>query len=191
MFKSVVIFLVFLAPADSQVLSFGLKAGVSVTDAYNSGQVADGGESHSNDRYILGPTAEIHFPLHLSIEADALYRHSSFSVTGGGISGIPNGNFPVNDWQFPVLAKFDILLGAAIARPFADAGIVYRHVSGNNSFPPAHANGAGIALGAGITIKVAHFRLEPEIRYTHWGQEAFVSVPSTSNQADLLVGFTF
>ena len=85
-----------------------------------------------------------------------------------------------------------------MVRPFVDAGVVYRHVSGMTSryLAADHSNSAGGAVGAGLTFKVGQLRLSSEIRYTHWGTRPFANglgpiFFSTKNQADLLVGFTF
>ncbi len=190
--KLALLLLFSLLPAYSQLLSLGVKAGVPLTDAYNDLFVPDGGASHFNDHYVIGPTAEIHLPFHLSVEADALYRHSGFGVNGGFLGGIPNGIFSVNDWQVPVLGKYELPFGFGPLHAFADAGPVYRHVSSNTSYPPQNPSSAGFAVGGGVTLKVLHIRIAPEIRYTRWAETAFnyFSV-STANQADFLVGFTF
>jgi hypothetical protein len=191
--KLVFLLLISLLPAYSQLASFGVKAGVPLTDAYQD--INEGARltfSQLNNRYTVGPTAEIHFLFHLSLEADALYRHSNFGVSGGGFAGAtPNGIFSVNDWQVPVLGKYQ-LPGVPMVHPFVDAGPVYHHVSSNNSYPPANPNSPGFAVGGGITFRLLVLRLSPEIRYTHWNQSAFTSgAMSTNNQADFLVGFTF
>ena len=192
--KSAWLFLLLLTRCYSQGLSFGVKAGIPLTDAYTNFPVADGGSGHKIDRYTIGPTVEVHLPVHLSFEAEALYRHSSFYVNGGALGNIPNGTFSVNDWQVPLLVKYEFHLPLGLIAPFADGGLVYRHVSHNASYPPTNPSSAGVALGGGITLKVIHLRLSPEIRYTHWGQDAFSPnngfVGSNSNQVDLLVGFT-
>ncbi len=178
--------------AYSQTFSFGVKAGVPLTNVYTTDQIANGGASASEQRFTIGPTAEVHLPLHLSIEADALWRRSSFSEIG------PVGYFhpSVNDWQIPILAKYELTLGPL--HPFADGGLVYRHVSlsASSLLQPTNPNTAGVAVGGGITLKLLHLRLSPEIRYTRWPTPPFSStyagpVSSTGNQVDLLVGLTF
>jgi hypothetical protein len=188
------LFLLFAAvSAYSQMLSAGAKAGVPLTDAYTDVQVADGASSHFIDRYTVGPTAEFHFPFHLSVEVDALYRHSGFYVIG---AHVPTGNASVNEWQIPLLAKYEAIPLGPI-RPFVDGGVAYRHLSDSLasvvSLAVQNPNNAGIAIGGGITLKILHMRLSPEVRYTHWSQVAFSNsaVVSTNNQADFLVGFTF
>jgi hypothetical protein len=188
--KLVFLLLISFVPAYSQLFSVGVKAGVPLTDAFHDISAPAGTTSNFKDNYIIGPTAEIHLLFHLSVEADALYRRNGFGVDGF-FGSIPTGIFSVNDWQVPILGKYQ-LPGVPMVHPFVDAGPVYRHVSTSNSYPPANANSAGFAIGGGINLRVLILRISPEIRYTHWGQTAFNPFPAGSNnQADFLVGFTF
>ena len=160
--------------------------------------------------YIIGPTAEVHLPLHLSIEVDALYRRNGFSVVGNDVTNAYNIKAGVSDWQIPFLLKYEAKV--LPVRPFVDTGIVYRHVGGlsasqlvtpdvcllSSGCPipvsaTSRSNTAGYALGGGVTFKLAHLRIPPEIRFTHWLSSAFVIpyIGTGSNQADLLVGVTF
>jgi len=177
-------------PGCSQFISFGAIGGVQLTDSYTNVPVGNGGSSHSNDRYVVGPTFEFHLPLHLSLEVDALYRRSGFSINGFYVGF---ANVAVNDWQFPVLLKYEFPYGPA--RPFFDAGLVFREVSSNAVSPlsPLNASSHGFAVGGGVAIKLGRARLSPQIRFSHWNNAAFANeaVTSTSDQADLLVGFTF
>ncbi len=180
-------------PARSQLFSFGFKTGVPLTTAYTLQQIPDGGSSASEPRFTIGPTAEVHLPLHLSLEVDALWWQGSFSAIGAHLNG--NLKSWVNDWQIPLLAKYEMPSGRV--RPFIDGGVVYRHVSTNSSSfpPPSNPNTAGISVGGGVTLKLPHLRISPEIRYTNWPTPAFSStyipVESKSNQVDLLIGVTF
>jgi hypothetical protein len=179
--------------AHSQIFSFGVKAGVPLTTVYSPQQIPDGGSNASEQRFTIGPTAEVHLPFHLSLEVDALWRQSSFSAIGAHLPVVLNSS--VNDWQIPLLAKYEMLSGPV--RPFIDGGVVFRHVSTNSSsvLPPTNPNTAGISVGGGLTLKLLHLRLSPEIRYTNWPTPAFSSaytpVVSKSNQVDLLVGITW
>jgi len=93
-----------------------------------------------------------------------------------------------NDWQFPFLAKYEMSGGRF--RPFLDAGVSYRHVSGSSVFSP---DAAGFTVGGGATFKLLVLRVSPEIRYTRWFSDSNLDnlATTTSNQADFLVGFTF
>jgi opacity protein-like surface antigen len=178
-----------VSPAYSQLLSFGVKAGVPFSDAYKASSSIT--SSAYKDHFIVGPTVEVHLPFRLSIEADALYRRNGFAVQGDGF----NISSAVNDWQVPVLGKYEFHFGPFV-HPFIDAGFVYRHVSLSNSGQTvlaANPNSPGFALGGGVSLKLLSLRISPEIRYTHWNSSAVAisSIASTRNQADLLVGFTF
>jgi len=179
--------------ARSQIVSFGVRAGVPLTTVYTPQQIPDGGSNASEQRFTIGPTAEVHLPFHLSLEVDALWRQSSFSAIGAHLNAVLNSS--VNDWQIPLLAKYEMLGGPV--RPFIDGGIVFRHVSTTSSsvLPPTNPNTAGISVGGGVTLKLLHLRLSPEIRYTNWPTPAFSSaytpVESKRNQVDLLVGITW
>ncbi len=185
-----------IVPADCQLLSFGVKGGIPLTDAYSDVNLGNGAISaHFNNRYTIGPTVELHFPLHVSFEADLLYRHSRYSATS---NIVPGGSAGANDFQIPLLAKVDISHG--LVGPFIDGGVAYRHLSvslsnsaGQLFLGVNNPNSAGIAVGGGVQIKLLLIRISPEIRYTHWGQIAFsnAAVTSNNNQLDLLVGVTF
>jgi hypothetical protein len=190
--KLILLLLFAVVSAYSQSLSFGVKAGVPVTDAYADLQTPNGTASHFADHYTVGPTIELHLPFQLSIEADALYRHSGFGINGG-TGGTASSS--VNEWQIPLLAKVEIIPLGPI-RPFVDGGLAYRHLSVNTSgtgLTVQNPNNSGFVLGGGVTLKLLRLRLAPELRFTHWGQVAFsnLAVSSSQNQADFLVGFTF
>lgn len=167
-------------------------------------------------RYIVGPTAEVHLPLHFSFEVDALYRRSgytaSFSTYAFGGPPYPPVQVAerttVNDWQIPFLAKWTA--GSWVLKPFVDGGVTYRHLSGQStaqtsvggtsggSLPGTaifNPNTAGATAGAGLTVKLVILRISPEIRYTHWFSTSsagvFSAPPMNANQADFLLGITF
>jgi hypothetical protein len=189
--RSLTLLFAFVAalPAYSQVFSFGVKAGTPLTFVYAGGAVPSGGLITSENRFTIGPTAEFHFPLGLSLGVDALWRHSGFTAYSGLFSEISS----VNDWQVPLFAKYEIQ--RRTIRPFVDGGVVYRHVSvsSSSSVPPTNRNTAGVSAGGGVTLKLLRLRLSPEIRYTHWPTPPFAAelVENTTNQVDLLVGITF
>ncbi|MBV9157319.1 MAG: hypothetical protein JO097_13730 [Acidobacteriaceae bacterium] len=213
MMKTTAIFigLALAGSASAQIFSFGIKAGLPLADAY---QMNFSGVYQR--RYTIGPTAELHLPLHLSFEVDALYRRSGWGST---FSGFPFGPPPygpveivtrsrIDDWEIPFLAKW--APGVGPIRPFIDAGVSYRHLSGFSSaefFAPigspspiggsgvGNPNAAGATVGGGLTLKLLVIRISPEIRYTHWGSTTFVglynAINTSANQADFLVGLTF
>jgi hypothetical protein len=145
-------------PCHAQTFSFGVKAGVPFTEAYSAAYFADGNSGTYQDRYLIGPTAEIHFAFSLSFEVNALYRRNGASAIGN-----VGGKSTVNDWQFPFLGKYELKNGAF--RPFVDAGLVYRHLSGKAFYSLYYPYGArsttltndpnmaGFAVGGGVTLR--------------------------------------
>ena len=189
-------------PASGPFLSVGLKAGVPLTSAFSTVQTGHAAADSYDRSYIVGPTAEIRLPFHLSFEADALYRRNGFTYYSGGFGfGTPFYVPPsvnrtsLNDWQFPFLGKYEWKFG--LLRPFVDAGVVYRHLSVSNTvlLRPGNPNTTGLIVGGGVSFKLLLLRLSPEIRYTHWFTPPFQSgdlvVQSTTNQADFLLGISF
>src|ERR1700730_7368561 len=62
-------------PIFAQSLSFGVKGGVPVTDAFSTARRDSISYSSVTRRYTIGPTGEIALPLFgLRVEADAFYR---------------------------------------------------------------------------------------------------------------------
>lgn len=196
-----------VAPGYSQLLSFGLKAGAPLNNAVQGNSSGGASVSTNTERWLVGPTAELHLPFRLSVEVDALYRRESYLVSSvSSVSGSPvisewfyvaptatttttTIKNSLNNWQFPFLAKYDLRGG--LIRHFADGGITFRHLSGSG--PINNPNTAGVTIGGGLTLKLSFLRLSPEIRYTRWGNNNLYapSVTSSPNQTDLLVGFVF
>jgi hypothetical protein len=212
MHRGSVICVVFLAlngakPAYSQLFSVGIKGGSPTLAGYQNGYWP--GTASYQRRYIVGPTAEVHLPLHLSFEVDALYRRSGLSYTYVTAVGPFYPTFPafgrdrVNDWQVPFLAKW--APGAGQIRPFVDGGVSYRHLSDqtteqlfNSPSAPSFQSFStgthmvGGTFGAGLTFKLVLVRFSPEIRYTHWNSPSYVGdARANSNQVDFLLGLTF
>jgi hypothetical protein len=185
------LFLLGATAAFAQPFTAGVKVGLPMTDVVNA--VNTGGASlsanASTDRFIVGVTAELHLPLGLSIEGDALYRRFSYSA----LPSFPSSSS--NDWQFPILLKYKF--PAKIIRPYIDGGAAWSTLQGLASDVSSglkNGTSSGIVLGAGVEIHALVIRISPEIRYTHWNTQAFNAssfVQSNQNQADFLVGITF
>ncbi len=179
------LFLGSVVPGCSQFVSFGLKAGLPLNDAVNGISSGPGLVTTDTERWLLGPTGEIHLPFRLSFEVDALYRRESYAVTSG-----VTGNYSIDNWQFPFLGKYE--LHGGLLRPFVDAGVTYRHLSGGSMI--RNPNNAGFTIGGGLALKLLFLRFAPEIRYTRWGSSNVldgVYATQSQNQADFLVGFSF
>jgi opacity protein-like surface antigen len=200
------------AAAFSQPFSFGVKAGVPLTDFLSTVQSPNFGFNSNTKRYIVGPTVELRLPFGLGIELDALYRRLDYTSSANLVDVFISGNTTGNAWEFPLLAKYRF--PSKVLRPYVDAGIAWDTLSGltqtitQTVFPtrttttttsnPAELNKntvTGFVTGAGLDVKVLLIHLSPEIRYTRWGAQHFLSsnggLQSSQNQAEFLLGITF
>src|SRR5438105_4608052 len=166
-----------------QSLSIGVKGGVRATDDF---QYAATSESK---RYVVGPTVEVALPLGFAIELEALYRRQGYRT--GNSTPLYSSSIREADnlWEFPVLARYRILLPRI--RPFAEVGwaprIMHGYSDTSSSYlsqlnPPAYTSGSGrthvdwptthgAVLGGGVQFGGGRLQFAPEIRYTHWNQQ--------------------
>src|SRR5579872_7567093 len=83
------LFLLVGVSASAQPFSVGLKAGVPLTDFFNTVQNVS---TTVPNRYIIGAEAELRLPFGLGVEVDALYRRLNYTdqiisaATAGTIS---------------------------------------------------------------------------------------------------------
>ena len=167
-----------------QPVSVGIKGGVPFGDAFTF----SGGKltvPASTEHWIVGPMVEVHLPLGLSVEADALYRRYQI----GDFSG---------EWQFPILGKYKFLAGPV--RPYVGGGVNFNHVTGFSKLLSAelpHPGTTGVTLEGGVEFKILRLRVAPELRFTHWGNPNIdlnplnIALKSSQNQAMVLVGLSF
>jgi opacity protein-like surface antigen len=191
-FKSILIVSLFATgfPAGAQIFSIGIRGGVPLTNGYSGTPSAAASigvslmsaqasvPSVSSSPWVIGPTVELHLPFGLGVQADALYRNYSVGGT-------------VSQWEFPILGSYHFR-GAAMLKPFIDAGPSFDHVTVPGLIGSSKG-AAGFAVGGGIEAKFLFLRIEPEIRYTHWGGANFnaFNVTSNQNEVEFLVGLTF
>ncbi len=130
-------------------------------------------------KLIVGPSAEVKFPRHISVEADALYHLISRSYT----SAVDHYTYDAVTWEFPVLAKYRFQLGSF--KPFVGAGPSFRlpQVLGDTST-------YGVVTAAGLQFSIRYLNIAPSIRYTHWSPNGDFGGP-VRNQTALLVGISF
>lgn len=183
----------------AQAFSWGARVGAPLTSALTAGN------SYSEETIpiTVGPTAELHLPFGLGLEADALYKRFSYNRTTGEFA---NTGVRSNSWEFPLLVKYRA--PGVFVRPFADGGFSFRTLQGLTQFGSALLPGGdpaelkdstsrGFVLGAGLEVHLPFLRLSPELRFTRWSSKAFESLDggnslsSRQNQLDLLVGITF
>lgn len=178
-------------------ISLGLKVGSSLTDAFSDRTVTIGSaaaRTYSPQRdFIIGPMLEVHLPMGVSVEGDALYRSLHLTAVASNSGGSFSDSRNVNSWEFPILLKYR--MGFPIVKPFIEVGPSFRHVS---EFPgdSPHLSAKGLAMGAGVEAHVLFIRVAPEFRYTHWGSDSNGSTSSFdpnshANQVEFLVGISF
>jgi opacity protein-like surface antigen len=192
--------------------SVGIRGGIPLTDFFNNIDNGNFVLQSANNRYIVGPTAELRLPFGFGIEVDALYRRLNYNASLNLVDVFTNNRTTGNAWEFPLLAKYRF--ATPIVKPYVDAGIAFDTLSGVNQtivttvFPnrqttsttssPAELSNStttGFVIGLGAEVKAIFVRISPEIRYTHWGSPHFKvpngSTLSNQSQAEFLVGFTF
>lgn len=185
----------------------GARAGVPITDAFETFRGNEARYFTNTKRYLIGPTIEIHLPWRFSIVIDALYKRLGYEyqpTTPGDVAT----RTVANSWEFPGTVKWEIFPGPI--RPFVDAGASVRHITGISqvrelanvvteidSAPEFNKrNDIGFVFGGGVAFKLGRVRVSPEFRYVRWGSEAFrdpvrMLLRTNRNQGDFLVGFTF
>lgn len=188
----------------AQLVSFGVKGGVPVTNAFDTARTGSFGYLSDTKRYLVGPAFELRFPLGLGVEFNALYKRLNYSAQAESQTMVTTAN----SWEFPLLFKLRATTPAL--RPYVTAGPSFRRLSGLRSFlagvsgvsagttDPAELENrfsAGFAVGGGLEMG-GRFRVAPEIRYTRWGSPSFRSIlvpgfSSSQNQLDFLLGIHF
>lgn len=180
------------AAAFCQPFSAGVKVGLPLTDFLDT---VNGTTSSVTNRYLFGPTAELHLPFGLGIEVDALYRHFNYKDIIGSAGNAVTATGTAGNWEFPLLLKYRF--PSKVVRPYVDAGVAWDTLTGISSsianLSPAKNTTTGIVLGVGLDV---HFIIHilPELRYTRWTSAQFnISnvLSSNQNQAEFMVGITF
>jgi opacity protein-like surface antigen len=188
----------------AQPVSYGLKAGVPMTDLVSAASGSQAAISASSDRYIVGPEVELHLPFGLGVEFDVLYRRFSYAAVSSLPGLLSSLSGTGSSWEFPLLVKKHFLPGPV--HPFVDAGVNFNKLTGltqtvqavaGASSAPSNDFTKGFTMGAGVDVHVLLLHITPELRYTRWGSQSLNSilpggtVSSNQNQAEFLVGFTF
>ena len=190
------------ASLSAQPFSFGIKAGVPLSEFVNDTQSGTFDYASHTQRYIVGGTAELHLPLSFAIEFDALYRHLEYSASGNIAGILTTSKTTASNWEFPLLLKYRIPF--PVVRPYVDGGVAWSKLTGvsqtisqpgTNPFAVKNDGATGFVLGAGIDIHAVFLHISPELRYTRWFSAPITDVSGLlqagQNQAEILVGFTF
>ena len=214
--RPLLVLLLGATPAFSQLVSFGVKGGVPLTDFVDaaSGTNAAGFidfATHTN-RYIIGATGELHLPFGLSVEVDVLYRHLNYQEASQAVDVLTNSSTTGNAWEFPILGKYRF--GAKALHPFVDAGVAWDTLQGltqdvkttvlsltgstpaqSSPSPVQNSTTRGYVFGGGLDFKFLIVHIQPEIRFTRWGAQHFFDpsglLHSNLNQGEFLLGITF
>lgn len=186
------------AAACGQGLSFGLKLGHPLNDAFRSallvsGDFAEAGSGRQylpdSSRYIVGPTVELRLPMRISASLDILYRPLGYKVRTL-TAPVSEHKVGAGQWQFPIMVKYRLRSG--FVTPYAGGGVSFQRVSGLPSGPEvAGSSSKGLVLAGGLEGRLPVFRLSGELRYTRWGSDLLRFNLSQRNQVELLVGVTF
>jgi hypothetical protein len=164
-------------------LSVGMRGGIPFGDAFQ-------GDNRLNlkgkNRFLLGPTIELRLPAGLGVSFDVLYRRYLFEESSGGVTTSTGAA----QWEFPLMVRYRF--PGVVARPYVAGGPTFQTLTGVTKL----RNTNGLALGAGIDIKVPFLHLTPELRYSRRFQDTSAGspgrlLPANLNQVDFLVGFTF
>lgn len=184
-----------------QFFSVGVKGGVPFTDAFSTvnwqqaqpttpPQYVPFVNSPGSVGYIVGATGEIHLPLGLSVEADALYRPLEISTHQATSAATLVTNDSYSSWEFPVLGKWRFPF--PLIKPYVEAGPSFRTVGGQAG---NYLSNSGFTTGIGVELRVSRVRIGPEIRYTHWAGDSagaqLFGFKSNQNQGEFLVGLSF
>jgi opacity protein-like surface antigen len=200
------ILILFTSPAMAQAVSFGGKAGTTVTDQFTLSTPESSFTNYSTTprRYTFGPTFELELPYHFAFEFDALYKRLSYVSYPFGFTSF-RATTTANSWEFPLLVKRRFLTG--IGRPYGDAGVSFRNIGGSTTFSNTtfqatqdpleliHPWSTGFAAGGGVDFSYGAIHVSPEVRYTRWSRQNFSSsngvLGSNLNAFDILIGVTF
>lgn len=183
------------AAASAQSLSFGLKAGKATTDLVRAAVAPAGQFASTGGNTVIGPVGELHLPLALSIEVDALHRDLGYRFQAAPGLGLPDRRVSGGLWEFPFLVKYRP--SRLFVSPFGEAGAAFNHVTGVDGAPELKKSStAGVVLGAGLEGRFPVIRLSGELRFTRWTDDNFRVSPdgrglSRRNQLEFLVGITF
>jgi outer membrane protein with beta-barrel domain len=122
-------------PAFAQGFHLGVKAGVPLTQYFETGasgsRYSHAEYSAATRRYTVGAAAEWRMNNRFGFEVDALYHRMGYVAIidnfspGSGISDHSAIDVKGNSWDFPLLAKYRF---GRVVRPFVEAGGVLRYV---------------------------------------------------------------
>jgi opacity protein-like surface antigen len=213
MTKTFLLMFVSAAAMLAQPIGVGFKAGLPLTQAFDTATGPSSSYFSDTKRYIIGPQIELRLPAGFSIELDALYTQLNFSSVSGVAGSVANAVTDADSWEFPLLLKKKFggsNAGVAAARPFVTVGASFRRLTDitqvtdfitgsretDNPVELRDRNSTGFVVGGGVEIRALFLRISPEFRFVRWGTSNFregVSnlLETNKNQGQFLVGFHF
>jgi hypothetical protein len=210
--------IIFSLPCFGQRIEAGVKGGVPVTSAFQTGSFFTLGfgeaASSATRRYTAGPTVELQLAHGFAFEFDVLYKRLGLADVSKNAAFIYTyANTSANSWEFPLLGKYRLPSIRGI-KAYASAGPSFRTLSGvsvstttiidfagGTVTGPVHSTGdshldarssSGIAVGCGTTFGGGRFHFSPEVRYTRWRSDRMPDpeLYSNQNQVEILLGIT-
>lgn len=166
-------------------LSVGVRGGLPIGDAFTSIENRDF-RILGRQRFLIGPTLELRLPAGVGASFDVLYRRYSFETTVNNTTTTGAGQ-----WEFPLMVKYRF--PGILVRPFVGAGPSFNRLTGVTSI---RKSTVGMAVGAGLDIKIPFFHITPELRFSRLFQDnragpGTQSLAQNKTRFDVLVGFTF
>jgi hypothetical protein len=184
----------------AQAVEVGIVGGIRTTDDFFSPGYFSPLSSESK-RYIVGPAVNIGLPKRFSVEVDALYQRSGYTVLEEAGENFSYVRERANSWEFPVILKYH--LPVKLAHPFVGIGYAPRIVHGTDSWwgesagcfcyisgrgPANYPVMQGVVVSGGASVRAGHFVFTPEVRYTHWNGPYLNTYFVASNEASVLLG---
>jgi hypothetical protein len=195
MLKTFLLTFVVVVGSYAQPISFGVKVGLPLSDAYDIATSSNRSFTSDSTQYTVGASAALHLPFGLGVEGNVLYNRLNFS-TDNLVNTLNKGNS--HSFEFPILVKYNFA-GVGPVHAFVGAGPSFRTLRSVLSLNPHITDdsfGKGVVFAGGVEIKALFIRITPELRYTHWGSQNFldaanVLVHAKQNQGQFLVGISF
>ena len=194
--KHIIVFsLLFASGMKAQNISYGVRGGIPLNDAFNVAVKTLDPVSRAQidakvvtNHLVIGPTMEVRLPLGLGLQVDALYTRHKLTTSSGTNSA--------SSWEIPLLAKYRF--PGLVLRPFVEGGVSFQRfgdIANLVTTLSSDRSRRGFVMGAGMEAHLAKVRLAPEIRWTRWGDAKFITTPAalfnSSSQFEFLVGLTF
>jgi hypothetical protein len=179
----------------AQAVTVGAIAAVPLTDTFDTGFIHFGSFDPKTVRYQVGPAIDFRLPGSFRVEFDALYQAFSFNEVN--LSGTPSQSHTSgNLWQFPALLKYRV--ATPLFKPFIEAGpsiqittnateiLTYLTQPTPFVYHPGIRPVGGIVFGRGVDLRLGHFLISPQVRYTRWISKNFDEGPGLGSHLNAM-----